>query len=89
MITIDTGDTVFHRPTRETWVVAHVVRDKLYWCGWPEGCAELADCLLVNKASSVARMSLLEKMRTSGGIRGRMAREKLEREAAVDVPLPA
>lgn len=89
MIPIDTGDTVFHRPTRETWLVAHVARDRLFWCGWPEGCAALSDCLLVNKASAEERRLLLEEMRNSDGIRGRMAREKLEREAAVDVPLPA
>ena len=36
-MTIDTGDTVKHGPTGETWVVAYVQGDRLAWCGWPEG----------------------------------------------------
>lgn len=49
--TIDTGDTVLHGPTGERWVVACVQGDRLSWCGWPEGTANLADCVLVEKAS--------------------------------------
>lgn len=50
MIHIDTGDTVFHRPSREKWLVRRVDGDRLYWFGWPPGSAALADCLLVEKA---------------------------------------
>ena len=59
MITIDTGDSVFHRPTRETWLVACVQGDLLSWCGFPEGRAMLEDCLLVEKAEPSARRALL------------------------------
>lgn len=53
--TIDTGDHVYHRPSRETWVVARVEGDKLYWCGWPPGRADLSDCELVKKATESER----------------------------------
>lgn len=56
---IDTGDTVFHRPTGETWEVACVEDDRLSWCGWPEGSAHLSDCELIEKATPDARMALL------------------------------
>ena len=56
---IDTRDHVFHRPTCETWVVAYVKGDRLAWCGWPEGEAELADCQLVRKATEPERTALL------------------------------
>ena len=62
---IDTGDIVFHRPTRETWVVAYVKGKHLCPCGWPESLAQLTDCLLVEKASTSERMRLLESMAAS------------------------
>jgi hypothetical protein len=43
------GDTVLHRPTRETWEVAYAdyARDELAWLGWPPGVAKLSDCELL------------------------------------------
>lgn len=63
---IDTGDTVKHGPTGESWVVAYVEDNRLAWCGWPPGWAELSDCTLVRKASEEQRIALLEKMAKSG-----------------------
>lgn len=60
--TIDTGDTVKHGPTGETWVVAYVQGDRLAWCGWPPGEAQLSDCLLVQKAAPGYRDKLLRDM---------------------------
>lgn len=51
MTQIEAGDTVFHRPSRETWFVDRVEGEYLYWRGWPPGAAKLKDCLLVDKAS--------------------------------------
>lgn len=65
--TIDTGDTVLHGKTGETWVVAYVEGNRLAWCGWPEGTADLADCTLVEKATPEARLTLLRQMADSGG----------------------
>lgn len=62
MISITTTDTVFHRPSRETWLVACVIGDRLMWCGWPEGQAKLSDCLLVTKATHAERLNLLQRM---------------------------
>lgn len=79
MVTIDTGDTVFHRPSRETWLVACVIGDRLMWCGWPEGQGALADCLLVEKATHAERLDLLHRMAETTGqdARGQFARDKL------------
>lgn len=62
---INTADTVYHSPTGETWVVAFVDRDRLAWCGWPEGLAELKDCTLIEKATADAREKLLHQMAAS------------------------
>ncbi len=67
MTRIDTGDHVFHRPSRETWLVAYVSGDRLCACGWPESLARLSDCLLVEKASDEARIDLLRSIAGSGG----------------------
>ena len=77
--TIDTGDTVKHGPTGETWLVAYVQGDHLAWCGWPEGEAQLSDCTLVKKASPEEREKLLRQMAdsSSSGPRQRYARRIL------------
>ena len=59
---IDTGDHVRHGPTGEDWVVVCVVGDKLSWCGWPEGMADLADCTLTRKATDKERDKLLREL---------------------------
>lgn len=86
---IDTGDSVKHGPTGETWVVAFVENDRLAWCGWPEGFADLADCTLVRKATPEQRVKLLREMAAEGRTRDRRwraARASLEREG---IPLEA
>ena len=62
MTAIDTGDTVFHKPSGETWVVAAVEGEHLYWCGWPPGRAQLADCELREKADESHRLALLRQL---------------------------
>lgn len=82
---IDTGDRVFHRPTRETWLVALADGDRVYWCGWPYGTAEMGDCLLTYKATPVERHELLlelAKMNDPGDRRCRHARRVLQEIAA-------
>lgn len=56
---IDAGDHVLHSPSGERWIVAYVRGDRLAWCGWPQGEAELADCTLVKKATPSERRALL------------------------------
>lgn len=80
---INTGDTVRHQPTKELWVVAFVQDDKLSWCGWPEGWAELSDCKLIKKATSEERTKLLKQMAampTEQDHRARYARATLDLE---------
>jgi hypothetical protein len=79
MITIDTGDSVFHRPTREWWSVACVQGDRLSWCGWPEGSANVSDCLLVDKATPAERLKLL------GDLANMQSRDDHRRRFAVGV----
>ena len=59
---IDTGDSVRHGPTGETWLVAHVDGDRLYWCGWPPGCAHVDDCTLVQKAAPGEKEKLIQQL---------------------------
>ena len=79
---IDTGDAVHHKPTGEDWLVACVDGDKLYWLGWPEGRAELADCELRKKATPEDRMMWLRELAKTGrdesGARTRIARRQLQ-----------
>ena len=62
---IDTGDHVHHGPTGEDWVVKYVRGDKLSWCGWPPGEANLADCTLIRKASPEEREELTRRINGS------------------------
>ncbi|MFI0399622.1 MAG: hypothetical protein ACH34X_11100 [Thiolinea sp.] len=51
----NTGDTVFHKPSQETWLVVYAdyKTGKLSWCGWPQGGeADISDCTLIKKATS-------------------------------------
>lgn len=54
---IDTGDHVRHGPTGEDWVVRYVRGDRLAWCGWPPGEANLSDCALIRKATPEERVA--------------------------------
>ena len=53
------GDQVFHRPTRETWLVAWCDGERLQWCGWPPGTVPAAECLIVDKATDTYHASLV------------------------------
>ena len=64
---IDTADHVRHKPTGENWVVACVQGNRLSWCGWPEGSAELTDCELTYKATQEERNKLLHDLASMGG----------------------
>lgn len=77
---IDTADTVKHLPTDEEWLVACVIGDKLSWCGWPEGSANLSDCQLIKAATEDERYKLLEEIAQIDGSdhRQRYAEKRLE-----------
>lgn len=72
------GDTVFHKPTGERWIVAYAdaERDELAWCGWPEGLAKLSDCEVVEKCSDASHQStvLMWKKSSDGPRRERVKR---------------
>lgn len=75
---IDTADTVLHEPTGQTWSVAFVDGDRLFWRGWPEGSAPLSDCKLLKRATAAERHAALVEMAKSGGVRARHAQRQLE-----------
>lgn len=77
---IDTGDTVLHLPTGEEFTVACVIGDKLSWCGWPEGQAELSDIRLIKVASDDSRYDLLHEIASISGNdhRKRYAQKRLK-----------
>lgn len=67
------GDTVKHRPSGETWLVAAVDGDSLYPAGWPESCARTADCELVEAASDEDHVRAVLLVRGSTGRRAALA----------------
>jgi hypothetical protein len=83
---IDTADHVRHGPSGEEWVVACVRGDKLSWCGWPEGMADLSDCTLTRKAGADERAKLLHDLAAMGGNdhRCRYARQVLQEQSNVE-----
>lgn len=79
-MTIDTGDYIYHYPSREKWVVAYVQGEYLVWCGWPQGEAQLSNCVLLKKATPEKRLDLLKEMAAMPGNdpRQRYAQRRLE-----------
>ena len=77
------GDTVFHKPLGETWILAVDEFDgKVSPCGWPETIAESTDCELKQRACDAKRHSqLLEssKIKASHDIRRTMAEFQLNK----------
>ena len=59
---IDTGDTVKHLPSGETWVVACVHENNLSPVGLLQVWAELSDCVLIKKATAQQKQDLLIQM---------------------------
>lgn len=56
---IHTGDTVFHVPTGETWLVAYAENGHVVPCGWPCTMAKASECRLTRLASDTEREELL------------------------------
>lgn len=82
VVSIDTGDRIYHKPTREEWVVAYVEGDRIAWYGWPEGTALLSDCELIRKVDPAERRRWLEQMsQSSDGPRKRYADRALNAAA--------
>lgn len=81
---IDTGDHVHHGPTDEDWVVARVQDDKLAWCGWPPGWADLADCTLTKKATPEERELMLATLAQGKGMHADWANNRLAQEYSHD-----
>lgn len=80
MTKIRTGDSVFHRPTGERWLVAYVDedRDRIAWCGWPEGEALLSDCELEKSCSDKEHLKLLNHLAEGhSGVRASRAKAML------------
>ena len=59
---IDTADTVLHKPSGESWIVAFVQDGRLCACGWPLEFVPVEDCDLIEKATPESRAKLLRQM---------------------------
>ena len=69
MVTMRAGDTVLHRPTGETWVLAwgdaadtwgcDGTIGSVSACGWPESIARMSDCDLVTACSDAEHEEML------------------------------
>lgn len=59
---MQTGDTVLHKPSGETWSVAFVEGDELVPRGWPLSYAKVSDCELVTACSWEVRREILRDM---------------------------
>lgn len=64
-----TGDSCFHKPTGETWLVAFVdeARGHVAPCGWPMCLAQLTDCTLVESCSDEESEKWLQRLADMGG----------------------
>lgn len=63
------GDTVKHLPTGETWQVAYVDGDRMSWAGWPEGEADVADCVVERLCTDEEHLRAVASWRRSRGYR--------------------
>lgn len=83
--TMRSGDTIFHRPSGEHWLVAAVSpkRDEVVCCGWPETIAKAADCEVVRHCTDAEHQEMLAEVIRScpDQIRGSWARAALEGSA--------
>ena len=68
------GDTVLHRPSGETWVVAWCEGEDLAWCGWPNGLAMTADCDTVSAATDDEHRVSVAEVADCGDSRGSRVR---------------
>jgi hypothetical protein len=76
---IDIGDYVHHNPSNEDWVVACVINDDLYWCGYPfGGSAKLSDCTLIEKSTQESKNKLIDKILNSNSSEGSYIRNYLQ-----------
>lgn len=66
---IKTGDSVYHRPSKETWLVAYAdySNDRLAWCGWPPGTAKLSDCELKESCTNEESLKLINELANMRG----------------------
>ncbi len=68
------GDTVRHGPTGEEWLVAWAEGNELAWSSCPEGCAHVADCDLVRRATDAEHARLVEEIAGKDGSWGGQVR---------------
>lgn len=69
------GDSVFHRPSGETWVLACDELDgEVMQAGWPESYAKASDCELKRAVTDEKRLEWLADVSKSRDDRGQPSR---------------
>lgn len=63
------GDTVYNLLNEELWIVACVdtLEERLSWCGWPEGWAEMKDVLLTRACTDAEHIGILREWAAQTG----------------------
>lgn len=61
---IRAGDSIYHKLTREIWLVAlDEIDGRVYWCGYPfGGYGNSSDCTVEHPASDEERLGMLLKV---------------------------
>lgn len=78
-----TGDSVYHIPSQEEWVVAWADYQSGYMapCGWPECEAKIVDCVVVRRANDAEADKLIRDLEKSGRRDASRARRLVARAA--------
>ena len=74
------GDIVFHRPSREEWILAFADNGMVSPCGWPPTTVAESECLPVTDASDDEHIAMLRTWAAKSGDDHRIAvcRRRLE-----------
>lgn len=78
-VPVKAGDSVRHRPSGESWLVAAVSPNgaELVCCGWPETIAKVGDCEVIERCSEPSREEMIERCKDGNDVRGSWTRELL------------
>ena len=84
---MDTGDVIFHRPSKTQYLVACVHGDFLHTIGYPEKKLLVESCDLVTQANSTLRRQQIETLAGSTAHTHRpvCARERLAKEQEAEI----
>lgn len=75
------GDTVLHKPSGETWVVAYAEDGRLSPSGWPACLAEIEDCEVVRRCTNEKHVKEVDRWINGPGSKNSDSRNDFRRGA--------